>query len=50
MCACVCGGGREDWWRGGSGSHLGSRYVFSHVKEVVVTVHVLGKAKDQDPF
>lgn len=43
------------WWRwrrgglaGGSGSHLGSRYVFSHVKEVVVTVHVLGEERDQD--
>lgn len=44
----VCGGGGEDWRGGGSGSHLGSRYAFSHVKEVVVTAHVLGEERDQD--
>lgn len=36
----VCGGGGEDWRGGLHGSHLGGRYVFSHAKEAVVTVHV----------
>lgn len=31
---------------GGSGQHLGSRYVFSHVKEVVVAAHVLGEERE----
>lgn len=43
---------REDWGGGGSGSgpgqHLGSRYVFSHVKEVVVAAHVLGGERAEE--
>lgn len=46
----VVGGGGTGGGVGGSGQHLGSRYVFSHVKEVVVAAHVLGEERDPEQF
>lgn len=46
----AAGVGRTGVGGSGPGQHLGSRYVFSHVKEVVVAAHVLGGERAREQF